>query len=291
MVNSNQNILIAESGSTKTSWKLVLADGEVQSFSSPGVNPVLQSGSQIEKDQTGYLSHLSDLQIDQVNFYGAGCGTTESIGSVRYWLMSLFPGAHLTIDSDLVAAARSLFGDEEGIVAILGTGSNSCYYKNGSIMMGVPSLGYALGDEGSGNQIGRQLIKDFLRRAMPKEIESYFQKEFNISESSVLAQVYSQPYPNRYMASFVGPVSKAFGSHPYFQAIVKAEFTRFFESCLSRYKQMGYRQLGFVGSIAYHFKSTLEQLSKNYGFELIAVHEKPIDNLIQNLLANQKTNY
>ncbi|MBU2914207.1 hypothetical protein [Reichenbachiella agariperforans] len=289
MNSHKQMILLAESGSTKTSWKLIDPDGSVKSFSSPGINPVLQRSGQIEEDQTGYLSPIHGEQVDEVYFYGAGCGGTESSGSVREWLSSLFPSATLTVDSDLIAAAKSLFGDDNGVVAILGTGSNSCYYEDGEIKRGVPSLGYILGDEGSGNQIGSQLIADYLRGVMPTEIQNFIREQFNITESSVLAQVYSQPYPNRYMASFVAPISKAFGDHRYFQNVLESQFRAFFDNCLSKYSELGYCQIGFVGSIAYHFRPMLKKLCEVYEFDLRAVNEKPIDQLIEYIKTNQKT--
>ena len=81
--------------------------------------------------------------------------------------------ANIVIKEDTYAAVfATVIPKEEAIVCILGTGSNCTYYDGENIEQRVVSLGYVLMDEASGNFFGKQLIRSYYFKTMPKKIGS-----------------------------------------------------------------------------------------------------------------------
>ena len=66
-------ILIADSGSSKTDWRVIDDQGEIRQFRTVGFNPFYQSQDEMRRGlQTPDLLELMG-KVDQVYFYGAGC--------------------------------------------------------------------------------------------------------------------------------------------------------------------------------------------------------------------------
>jgi glucosamine kinase len=219
-------ILIADSGSTKTTWCIINGNHEVEKCMTAGINPFLQSEDAI----TGTLKtdfSMNKGPFSEIYFYGAGCANPEKSDKVRRPLRSFFDSADIFVESDLMAAARSLCGRNPGIAAILGTGSNSCYYDGTEIKKHVSPLGYILGDEGSGTVMGRKLLSDILKNQLPSDICTKFFEIYKISPAEILDSVYRQPFPNRYMAQFTHFLAGNI-SHPAIRNIVKQSFSEFF---------------------------------------------------------------
>ena len=163
-------ILIADSGSTKTIWKCTDGAGHVQSVNTAGINPYYNSADEIKKEITLARKQFSSNQIEEIYFYGAGCSTDNQKAIVSQALASQFGAEIISVKTDLLGAARALFQKESGIVCILGTGSGSCIYNGDHIVKSIPSLGFILGDEGSGASLGKQFVRDFLREDMPESL-------------------------------------------------------------------------------------------------------------------------
>ena len=165
-------------------------------------------------------------QVAEIFFYGAGCSSEHSKGIVREAFQKIFPDTSLVVEHDLLAAARALCGEEPGIACILGTGSNSCLYDGQQITGNVPALGFILGDEGSGTDLGKRVVADFLRDDMPEALRERFQKRFSLSVDEVLDRLYRQAFPKPYLAAF-----SRFLSHnlkdPYCYELVYNSFTGF----------------------------------------------------------------
>ena len=190
-------ILIADSGSTKTDWMLVDDKLNRHPFSTRGFNPFLVTGEQIENILVTEIHIGFDKSlIKQIYFYGAGCSDEIRCGIVRDVLKKFFPNAAIEINHDLLGAARALCGIQNGMVAILGTGSNSCVFDGQKITEQIPSLGYILGDEGSGAYIGKKFIASYLYRDMPDDLINSMDKEIAMKKEEVLSKLYHAEMPS-----------------------------------------------------------------------------------------------
>ena len=194
-------ILIADSGSTKTDWAIVDKDTTLR-INTQGINPVHQNCEAILKIlYEELLPHLEVPEVEAVYYYGSGVRPEleEQMADV---LHGTFPRAKtIEAHSDLLGAARALFGCNCGIACILGTGANSCLYNGSRIVMNTPAMGYVLGDEGSGAALGKRLLHDLYKVVLSEEIVSGFEAETGLSLPEIIDKVYRQPMPNRFLAS------------------------------------------------------------------------------------------
>ncbi|HUS02569.1 MAG TPA: hypothetical protein VMY77_12615, partial [Chitinophagaceae bacterium] len=119
--------LIADSGATKTEWCLL--NGKKKNiFITQGMSPYFISGEQMENILADELKpQVKKIKIDEIHYYGTGCSNPDNAKVVKKVFENTFPGSEISIDHDLMAAAKALCGNEKGIACILGSGSNSCY--------------------------------------------------------------------------------------------------------------------------------------------------------------------
>ncbi len=195
-------------------------------------------------------------------------------------LQAVFPYAGISVEHDLLGAARGLFKNDEGIACILGTGSNSCYYKNGEILENVPSIGYIYGDEGSGAYMGKKLLRAYLKNHLPSDLHIAFTEKYNFSLEQILDATYNKEKPMQFMASFVKFLGEN-STHQYVIELVKNAMDAFLHHQVFKYP--GYRELplGFVGSVAYHFRPLLESVLNEYDLKLKMILQKPIEGLVE----------
>jgi N-acetylglucosamine kinase-like BadF-type ATPase len=184
-------ILIADGGSTKTNWCLVTDDSKKVYFNTEGYNPYFASEEYIIQSLNESLPvDLEKNQVKEVNYYGAGCSTEEKRNQVKRAMSSVFTSSRVNIGHDLLAAARSVLGDEPGFAAILGTGTNTCTYDGKNIIQNIDSGAYILGDEGSGCYIGKKLLTDYLRGYMPEAVRELFWETFKLTPDDINEEVY-----------------------------------------------------------------------------------------------------
>ena len=202
---------------------------------------------------------FSNVEIDgleEVYFYGAGCSLPDKCTLVAEALRDFFGGPKIEVNSDLLAAARALFGSDKGVACILGTGSNAAVYNGMDFDRRIKSYGYLLGDEGSGSYLGRKLLQDYIREEMPVDLRHLFEAEFKLSHEQILENVYRKSFPNRYLAGFATFASSNL-QHPYIREIVRNSFKDFVRFPLQSLDFDRRLPIGFVGSIAFHFRDLL----------------------------------
>ena len=277
-------ILIAESGSTHTSWRLVENHTVIIDKVTAGINPVTMDAVVINEIVSTLKHELSGEKIAKVYFYGAGCTGTVAISKMREILSAAYPHAVVFIESDLLAAARALKGHEKGLVAILGTGSNSCFYDGASIKKSIPSLGYVLGDEGSGSDLGRRLLKSYLRGFLPKELHEAFRTTYPGFDENWLQQLYRNPMAGSYMATFV-PFLKDHLKNVFCRNLVIEAFDSFAQQVILRYPESSQAQVSFCGSVAWFFKDELKMALNRYQVETGNFLREAIDGLVEYHLA------
>ncbi len=280
-------ILIADGGSTKTSWTLIQDDGKKVMFNTEGYNPYFSDTEYIIDSMKKNMP--SDLPIDkikEVNYYGAGVHNDEKASIVARAMKVIFPSAKINIDHDLMAAARALLGNKRGFAAILGTGTNTCIYDGEDIEISIDSLAFILGDEGSGCYIGKKLLGDYIRGYMPKNVRDSFWETFKLTPDDILEAVYTKPLPNRFCASFSKFVYDITLNLEYSRSLVRTSFVDFFENLVSHYPN--YKELEFncIGSVAYNFRNVLEEVATEYGMKVGKIIRSPIDDLVKFHLDN-----
>lgn len=273
-------ILIADSGSTKTSWALVDQGGMVFEYTTLGINPFFQTCEEIQEDLNKNLyPKIKQINVDEIFFYGAGCATPEKKEVVASVLRSFYPKAITHVESDLLGAARSLCKTTPGIACILGTGSNSCFYNGETIIKNVSPLGYILGDEGSGAVLGKLFVADCLKNQMPARIVDRFYKRFELTPAIILDKVYKQPFPNRFLASLSIFLSENISEHE-IQDLIYKGFVDFFNRNVKQYDYENY-MVNIVGSIGYHFSEILKDAAEETGVTIGTIEKSPMRGLIE----------
>lgn len=276
-------LLIADSGSTKTSWRLIDADNPARDFSTIGYNPYYMKTVEIRKDLTdnllGQLGFPPEL-IKAVYFYGAGCSSEPQNKIVRDALNAVFLNSSNHVEHDLLAAARAACGREAGIACILGTGANSCVYDGKDIIDNIPALGFTIGDEGSGAQLGRSLVKAYFYREFPSDLHDIFQKQYQLTKVDFLANVYQKPSPNRYVAQFSRFYTDQ-KEHPFIQKLLRKNFEEFLSRHVIKYEKHQDWPINFIGSIAFYFKDILIEIMEELNMKPGRFIRNPMDMLTE----------
>lgn len=274
-------ILIADSGSTKTDWRLMDGSQEISQIKTKGFNPYYQKMDEmIQEIESALMPALDSFPISTIYFYGAGCSTIERQNKISNALAPYFKETEIIVQSDLIGAARALSGNQPSIVCILGTGSGSCRYDGESVTKNIPSLGFILGDEGSGAWLGKEMVTDYLRGHMPKKCIETINQKLHIDKEIILEHVNHKPMPSRYLAGFAKFISENI-DQTYFYKLLFDSFTAFAKNYIIRYQDYTKLKCHFVGSVAFHNQTLLRHVARYNGFEIGNIIKSPIDGLTQ----------
>lgn len=269
--------IIADSGSTKTQWALVYGD-KIETISTIGLNPYHVSPEEIEKVAREEIANLTCENVEGIYFYGSGI-TPQKQPLMKDILVKAFgSGFDIQVESDMLGAARALFGKGDGIACILGTGANSCQYNGSQIVANTPALGYILGDEGGGASIGKHLVNALYKNPSLKSLRLEFEKEYGLTQADIIEKVYRQPMANRFLAS-LAPFAKKHIDNERIEAIILYDFANFFVRNLSPYPSD--LPVGFIGSIAFFLADQLRIVAREQGFEIFAIMQSPLQGLIE----------
>ena len=274
-------ILITDGGSTKCDWILLDQSGEViLKTRTKGLNPAVVP----EENVRERILANQDLQpyvnkVTVVDFYGAGCGTKTPIMMLTKILTEIFPLANVSVNEDMVAAVYAAT-TKPGIVCILGTGSNSCYFDGTNVHNGIESLGYSLMDEASGNYFGKRLIRDYFYKKMPTQLTQEFEKRFNLDPDEIKNHLYKRHNPNMYLASFAEFIFTSKEVNGYFYKLITEGMLKFIEYRILCFKESQNVPIHFIGSIAHFSEDIIKDCMKPYNLELGNIIRRPIDGLI-----------
>ena len=285
-------ILIADSGSTKVHWCLLTASGQASDFRTDGINPLFQTCDAMRNSISNQLlPQMAPLlwagTLTHVFFYGAGC-TPEKKVFVKKALESVFKKAEVTVESDMLGAARGLLGHSSGVACILGTGSGSCFYNGETIEWAVPSLGYILGDEGSAAVLGKRLVSDLLKNQLGEDLKELFFKEYETSMADIIEHVYRQPFPNRFLAK----LSRFCADHlddkrihdlvlDHFVQFIRRNLHQYFSPSLLGEGRGEATPVSFVGSVAYYYRPILEEAMRMENLPIGQILQDPIPGLCE----------
>lgn len=268
--------IIADSGSTKTDWCVTNGTDCLAMVKTEGINPFHQTEEAIEGIiRNQLIPQLGDFSApDSIEFYGAGC-TKEKCPVMAALLGRVFGGCgSITVDSDLLGAAKALCGNEEGIACILGTGANSCLYDGERIVQNVSPMGYIVGDEGSGAVIGKVFVGE-LYKGFHEDLIPVFEAETGLDKAMIIQKVYREPMANRFLASLSLFIAKHIDDQPWLGEMITECFRNFFRKNISHYNRPDL-PVNFVGSIAYNYRQQLKAAADMEGFILGKVIKAPL---------------
>jgi len=274
-------ILIADSGSTKTSWLLTDGNKAIQHIETSGYNPYYYKDEGLLNTLKSELTpQVIDSSIREIFFYGSGCSSEANCSKVKSALNQLFPNTLIKVNHDLYGAALALLHNNSGIACILGTGSNSCYWDGQNIVSNVPSVGYLLGDEGSGTYIGKLILKGILEERAPLEIRDTFYLQHNITFERVLNIIYNEAHPNRFISK-VSIFAEKYINNKWIRNTVKQSFIDFIENQIKQYKGYQKLEVSFTGSVAHYYKKILLEACEEHDIKTGIILKNPIDGLFK----------
>lgn len=272
--------LIADCGSTKTDWVLCNGGNIIARAKTQGLNPTHQESDEIYEILSAELpDEITSVTPDNIYFYGAGCAYDIANNRMRKALEGIFATRQIEINSDLLAAARALCKHEEGIACILGTGSNSCLFDGEKIVENTPSLGYILGDEGSGAHLGRQLLSDCLKHQLPQSLREKFFKQYNLDIATILEKTYHSSLPNRWLAGFT-PFLSENKNIPEIKMMLKHCFTQFFQRNTMVYRR-SWLPIHIIGNVGLNFSDEIRETAESLGLSIGNIEASPMEGLIE----------
>lgn len=275
--------LIADSGSTKTAWCLLEDDGTAKRLENTiGLNPhYIDAKGIAEKLTTSLMEEIKEQlsSIRAVHFYGAGCSTPKDVAEVKQALDQCFPNSTIAVEHDLLAAARALCQREAGLVGILGTGSNSCYYDGADVADSIAALGFELGDEGGGANLGRLIIKSFFYRDMPEDLRQSFFDMYQMTKAELFENIYHKPLPNRYVAGFAKFAAEN-RHNSFINQLIVQNFESFIAAHLLKYEKCKMLPIHFIGSIGIVFQEELRNVLNAMELQVGNLVKNPVEGLI-----------
>lgn len=221
---------------------------------------------------------FTDEQVVSIEYYGAGCGNEINARRVYKILLTCFPNATIEVASDLLGACRLLCRQQSGLVAILGTGASACLYNGHDIAVQAPSLGFLLGDEGSGTYIGKLFITNYLRNELPMELKSDFEQHYSLDNSKVLHRIYQEKSPNLFFSSLAPFIAKH-KKIDFIQDLLQHAFSDFFEKQICYFDDYQSYPLNIMGSVAFHFADDLKKIAHNYQVTMGNITASPLQYL------------
>jgi len=272
--------IIVDSGSTKAHWALINDHGLISIFETVGINPMTTRKSSILSSLNIVYQHFIKETIETIHFYGAGCKGSEKEG-LQSIFHDIYPNTKAILESDLLGAARSSCAGNPGIVAILGTGSHSCLSDGHQIIHERPGLGYLLGDEGSGNHLGKLLLKSYFYDELTTELKLELELFHPTVKDNYLATLYSSNRVSKELASFV-PFIIDHLQFPEIIDIIRIALKEFYSNRLSYYSEKKQWPLYFNGSVAYHLREHLKPFLLEFGFTNVHFNLNPIQSIFQN---------
>lgn len=275
--------LLVDSGATKADW-IALDDDGNRLFTSQtlGLSPeVINKEEALERLEARFDIYNNRKEVTHLFFYGAGCGTDRMKNYMTNVFKEFFPNADITVKEDTYAAAYATNPtNDKSIICILGTGSNCSYFDGEGLVQKVQSLGYIAMDDCSGNRFGRELVRAFFFNKMPEHLATKFASEYNLDADVIKHNLYKEPNPNAYLATF----AKFLIQHkdePFFKEIIVKQMQVFVDNYITQYDNAREVPVHFVGSIAFYLKAELAEVLGANGLKLGNVLRRPIDGLIE----------
>ena len=269
--------LICDCGSTKAEWAFLDGKNVVKRFITNGFNPNFTDGEVIKNILLETKNAVDNQQVDKICFYGSGCGSEANQNKVAMLFAMVFKINDIEVHPDTLGACHALFGKNPGVACILGTGSNACVFDGEKITKSVASLGFMIGDEGSGCHIGKRIVHDYFLGLMPDDLRAKFYEKYHLDRDKFLKKVYQGEQPSKFLADFTRFASENI-ENQYIKNIVGGCFEEFIKCSLMAPAN---DSVGFVGSVAFVFQEILLQVLENHNIKCEKILKDPMDGLVE----------
>lgn len=274
------HILIVDAGATKTDFTVLSQAKICFRYSSAGMNPNYSPEPEIMRIFADFVSQYPQTSdISRIFFYGAGCAFTRNASLMHDLMLSFFPLADIHVYSDLVAVCHALSMGQPAVISIFGTGSASCLFNGEEIVSRAPSLGYMLGDEGSGTNLGKRLLTAYLRGQLPQDLSLELEQSYQLSFEKVIHRLYKEPEPNLLMSSLAPFVQKHL-NHPMIRKMTLQAFEDFFATQKIHYPENVNIYWHLSGSVAYYFRDVIKEAAEKQNCKLGMIVASPMEKLI-----------
>lgn len=275
-------IALVYSGSRFAEWKLADKGMVIAEFKTSGINPIFIDQKhllQILNKKTELINNAE--KIKRIYFYGAGVNIDGRKDLVYNTLSLFFKYSKIYVYNDLQAAAMATCSENPGIAGIIGSGSSAGYFDGKKIKDNNYGLGYILGDEGSANWLGRQILKDFLYDTLPQDFKGKFLKRYDTNRKEILDRVYKQHQPTLYLSSFVDFLMDN-NEEPYVKELVLKGFNLYYHTYIFPLQEQNPGvPIYIVGTVAYNFKAWLQEAAQKNDLHLSTIIKRPLHNLLQ----------
>ncbi|MDR3693927.1 hypothetical protein [Mucilaginibacter sp.] len=274
-------IAVVYSGSHYADWRLADKERVIASFRTSGINPYLNDEKgiiQLLSKNINLIHHAEEIK--KIYFFGAGSSSPELKGVVQKAFSTFFKYGKVSVEHDLVAAAIACCKNTQGIVCIIGSGSNAAWYDGKKVKPNNYGLGYILADEGSGNWLGRQLIKGYMSETLPPNIHKKFVQRYDLDRKTLLEKVYRQKQPALFLSSFTDFYIENKEDN-YIKSIIKKGFNQLFEVyLLPLHDEHPDAFLYFAGLVAADFQDYLYEAADEVNLKIANIIKEPINNLL-----------
>ncbi|QHS56273.1 hypothetical protein GWR56_12270 [Mucilaginibacter sp. 14171R-50] len=274
-------IAVVYSGSNNASWRLADKGRTVASFNTNAINPYFNDEKyilQLLNKNINLIHHAEEIK--RIYFFGAGSSSDDLKRVVYNALAAFFKFAKISVGHDIEAAAIACCRNQPGIVSICGSGSNAAWYDGKKVKPNNYGLGYILADEGSGNWLGRQLIKGFMNETLPLNIRKKFVQRYDADRKTLLEKVYRQKQPALFLSSFAD-----FFLENKQDAFIKNVVTTGFGKLIQTYlvplhKQHPDSSVHFAGTVAANFQDYLYEAAEGTEIKIADIIKEPINHLL-----------
>jgi glucosamine kinase len=274
-------VAVIYSGSNYADWRLADKGRTVASFKTSSINPFFNDEKHILQllNKNINLIHHAE-EIKRIHFFGAGVLNKGLQDAVSNSFSSFFKYARVTVDHDMLGAAIACCKSKPGIVSICGSGSNAAWFDGKKLKANNYGLGYILADEGSGNWLGRQLIKSYLNETLPDNLRRKFAKQYDTDRKILLEKIYHQRLPVLYL-SRLAEFYVDNHTDPFVQNIMVKGFELMIKTyILPLSAQQPGAEIHFAGSVAAGFEPYLKQAATKSGIQIASILKEPINNLL-----------
>ena len=266
--------IIADVGGTRGRW-VIVDKTKIKTIETSGFNPYSYNISSLDKILESLKKSIRSFKIDRISYYGAGINNLQTKSIVEKSIKNHFLNTKVDVFSDLLGSCRALCHDKKGVVSILGTGSNSCYFDGNQIKKKINSLGHLLGDEGSGYVLGKSFLKKHLRNELPNNLSDSFNDNFNINEN-FLRDIYKGD--SHSMISGISKFIYTVKKEKIIKKLLIDHFKYYFNEIILKYNT---KKIYLSGSIAHYFSDEIKEVSSGYNVNIMKIIKDPIDHLIK----------
>ena len=274
-------IAVVYSGSNYADWRLADRGRTIASFKTAGINPYFNDEKQIVQllNKNINLIHHAE-EIKRIYFFGAGSFSEDLKHIVHNALSAFFKFGRVTVEHDIDAVAIACCKNRPGIVCICGSGSNAAWYDGRKVKPNNYGLGYILADEGSGNWLGRQLLKAYMNETLPAGIRKKFEHRYDPDRKTLLEKIYRQKQPAVFLNSFTDFYVDNREDN-YLKSVIISGFDRLISTyLLPLSEQHPGVQVHFAGSVAAGFQDYLYEATASTSLTIGNIIKEPINNLL-----------